>query len=125
MNDCNDYDIINNPNNIAHIPNVSPASPPPESNASPSAFYAHTHPEIKQSPSFNKLRYLNRQAIKRRRGLYSMLLSTGIFFLSSYILIFSKEEQLRLVSISLLSGVSSVWLSNIKYSSKSNDDESV
>lgn len=120
--------------------NTTPTTPPPE------YIGGHTPPEIRtirisgppsgtpatagtprvSTPmSLDRLRFTNRTNSKRRRTYFSMVLSGGIFCLSAYILIWSKEEQLRLVSISLLSSISSVWLSNIKVSSKNNDDDSI
>lgn len=112
--------------NSTNINNTTPVTPPEIRTiriTTPGTPGSGT-PRITPSLSLDRLRYNNRTLSKRRRTYFSMILSGAIFSLSAYILIFSKEEQLRLVSISLLSSISSVWLSNIKVNAKPADDDS-
>ena len=79
---------------------------------------------IPQAPTLEKLRFDFKSRSRKRRTLYSMVISSGIFILAGYLLAFSSETDVRLVAVSLLSSVSSAWLTNIKSSSKNNDADS-
>lgn len=105
-----DYNIVNTPQTT---PNPIILTPPQ---------ILTPRDEVPETPRFRMFKYQNKIKSKRRRTYYSMILSSGIFALSTYILCFRDDKDLQLLAVSLISSVSSVWLSNLKFSSKSNSD---
>lgn len=103
----------NTENHDAYINVIPPSTPPP-----PEVF----SPVVPTSQSFRKLDF-NLHS-KRRRAYFSMFISTASLGLFGSLLFLDSTQDLKMVSISMISSIVSVWLSNIKAGKGSSDNAS-